>query len=81
MSQLIPRYLVNNRIQIVANDSGFITEYRPVYQRQIKIYKNIDNKLQFKILNADQKPLSISGYTVKFTAFDEIGRASCRERV
>ncbi len=71
MSQLIPRYLVNNRIQIVANDSGFITEYRPVYQRQIKIYKNIDNKLQFRILNADQKPLSISGYTVKFTAFDE----------
>ena len=71
MSQLIPRYLVNNRIQIIANDSGFITEYRPVYQRQIKIYKNIDNKLQFRILNADQKPLSISGYAVKFNSFDE----------
>ena len=71
MSQLIPRYLVNNRIQIIANDSGFITEYRPVYQRQIKIYKNIDNKQQFRILNADQKPLSISGYAVKFNAFDE----------
>lgn len=71
MSQLIPRYLVNNRIQIIANDSGFVTEYRPVYQRQIKIYKNIDNKLQFRILNADQKPLSISGYAVKFNAFDE----------
>ena len=42
-----------------------------MYQRQIKIYKNIDNKLQFRILNADQKPLSISGYTVKFNAFDE----------
>jgi|TARA_B110000444_G_scaffold184199_1_gene173214 hypothetical protein len=42
-----------------------------VYQRQIKIYKNIDNKLQFRILNADQKPLSISGYAVKFNAFDE----------
>ena len=42
-----------------------------MHQRQIKIYKNIDNKLQFRILNADQKPLSISGYTVKFNAFDE----------
>ena len=42
-----------------------------MYQRQIKIYKNIDNKLQFRILNADQKPLSISGYAVKFNAFDE----------
>lgn len=69
--QFTPRYLVNNLTTIVANDAGFVTEYRPVYQRQIKIYKNIDNKLQFRILNADQKPLSISGYTVKFNAFDE----------
>ncbi len=71
MTQLIPRYLVNNRIQIIANESGFVTEYKPVYQRQIKIYKNIDNKIQFRVLNADQKPLSISSYTPKFLAFDE----------
>ncbi len=71
MSQLIPRYLVNNRITIVANVAGIVTEYKPVYQRNIKIYKNIDNVLQFRVLNADQKPLALGAYTTKFVAFDE----------
>lgn len=69
--QLIPRYLVNNRITIIANEAGFITEYRPVYQRQIKIFSNIDNAIQFRVLNADQKPIDVSDYTPKFKAFDE----------
>jgi len=69
--QLIPRYLVTNRITIVANDAGFVTEYRPVYNRQVKIFTGIDNTLQFRALNADQKPINISNYTPKFVAFDE----------
>lgn len=71
--QLIPRYLVNNTINLVANEAGFVTEYRPVYTRHIKIYKNIDNTIQFRLLNADQKPLDVSGYTPKFVAFDDNG--------
>ena len=51
--QLIPRYLVNNRTTIIANEAGFVTEYRPVYSRQIKVYSNIDNVLEFRVLNAD----------------------------
>ena len=69
--QLVPRYLVNNRTTIVANDAGFITEYRPVYNRHLKIFTNIDNELQFRVLNPDQKPINISAYTPKFQAFDE----------
>jgi hypothetical protein len=69
--QFTPRYLVNNRINIVANVAGFVTEYRPVYQRQLQVYKGIDNVLQFRLLNADQKPIDISAYTPKFVAFDE----------
>lgn len=70
--QLTPRYLVNNRINIVANEAGnIITEYRPVYQRQIKVYRGIDNVLSFRLLNADQKPIDTSLYTPKFVAFDE----------
>jgi len=69
--QFIPRYLVNNRITIIANEAGFVTEYRPVYQRHLQVYKGIDNVLQFRILNADQKPINISNYTPKFQAFDE----------
>jgi|TARA_X000000950_G_C13915508_1_gene660820 hypothetical protein len=69
--QYVPRYLLNNRTSIIANDSGFITEYRPVYQNQLQIYKGIDNVLQFRLLNADQKPIDTSDYTPKFQAFDE----------
>jgi len=69
--QLTPRYLVNNRTTIITNDAGFITEYRPVYQRHINVYRGIDNVLDFKILNADQKPIDITNYTPKFQAFDE----------
>ena len=53
--QLIPRYLVNNRTTVVVNDTGFITEYKPVYSRNLKIYRGIDNKIEFKIPNADLK--------------------------
>ena len=52
--QLIPRYLVNNTIIIVTNETGFDTEYMPVYSRQIKAYRGIDNKIQFKIVNASK---------------------------
>jgi hypothetical protein len=68
--QLTPRYLVDNKITIIANDAGFITEYRPVYQRHIKVYKGIDNVLQFKVLNHDQKPVDITAQTPKLVVFD-----------
>jgi hypothetical protein len=69
--QLVPRYLVKNRIDIVANLAGFTTEYRPVYKRQALVYKGIDNVLEFRLLNADQKPINTQGYTPKFRAYDQ----------
>jgi len=69
--QLIPRYLVSNRSIVLANEAGFVTEYRPVYQKNINVYKGIDNVLEFKVLNADQKPIDLTNYTTKFQAFDE----------
>ena len=68
---LTPRYLVNNRTLLVSNEAGFVTEYRPVYQKNIEVYKGIDNTLEFQILNADQKSQQLSGKTAKFVAFDE----------
>jgi len=69
--QLIPRYLYKNQIDVVSNDVGFIVEYRPVFSRQIKIYKGVDNKVQFRMLNADQKPIDVSGQILEFQAFDD----------
>lgn len=68
--QLTPRYLVNERINVVSSETGFVVEYRPVYTRELKIYRGIDNRLQFRLLNADQKPVTITGTPV-FVAFDE----------
>jgi hypothetical protein len=68
--QLVPRYLVNDRIIVVSNDARFVTEFRPVYSRTIKVYKGIDNTIQFRLLNADQKPVTIEDSPV-FVAFDE----------
>ena len=69
---LIPRYLVNNRTSLVTNVTGFATEYRPVYQRNIPIYSGIDNKLEFQLFNPDQKPINPTGSTIHFVAFDEM---------
>jgi hypothetical protein len=67
---LISRYLVSNRTTLVANVAGFVTEYRPVYQRTIPVYKGIDNTLEFQILNPDQKPVPLTNYVAQFVAFD-----------
>lgn len=65
------RYLVSNRINILANEAGYVTEYTPVYHRNINVYKGITNKLEFRLKNADQKPVPLDAYTIYFKAFDE----------
>jgi len=45
--QNTPVYLVNQRTDIISNESGFVTEFRKVYEKQLKVYKGIDNTLQF----------------------------------
>jgi hypothetical protein len=68
--QLTPRYLVKNRTLIISNEVGVTTEYRPVYQRELQVYRGIDNVLEFQILNSDQKPIHLNTREVKFVAFD-----------
>jgi len=69
--QLTPRYLVKNITTLVADVAGFVTEYRPVYSKQLQVYKGINNVLEFRLVNADQKPVDITSYTPKLVAFDE----------
>ena len=67
------RYLATNKTVLVLDEwAGTLTEYRKVYERQLKVIKGIDNVLTFEIKNADQKPVSIlNTYTCMFKAFDE----------
>ena len=68
--QLTPRYLVKNQIDIIANHAGLGVEYRPVFQRNIRITRGIDNLIYFRLLNADQKPVTVTG-TPYFVAFND----------
>jgi len=68
--QKIPVYLVPNRIKVIASLSGDRTEFRQVYQRNIKLYKGIDNRLEFQVKNSDQKPIDVSTYTPTLILLD-----------
>jgi len=67
--QSISRYLVSNNntvvIDWILSDER---EYRKVYQRDLKVYRGIDNDIQFVVKNADQKPVDISLYKAWFLA-------------
>jgi hypothetical protein len=67
----LSRYLVSNRIHILANEAGHVTEYKPVYHRNVNVYRGINNTLEFRLKNADQKPLAVDDYTIHFVAFDQ----------
>ena len=73
--QLTPRYLVDNKINVISTDateaSLFVVEYRPVYSRQLKVYRGIDNTLQFRLFNSDQKPVLLSTNIPWIVIFDE----------
>lgn len=69
--QSTSRYLANNKITIIANLDGLVTEYRPVYSRTLQVYRGIDNLLHFEVKNHDQKPVSLAGYIPRFVAYDE----------
>ena len=65
--QLVQRYLLNSNVLLTADVAGNITEYKALYSRRLNIYRGIDNKITFQVLNADQKPVSIlNTYTPNF---------------
>lgn len=69
LMQLIPRYLCKNRIRVIVNQLGHITEYTPVHTRQLELQRGIDNVIQFMMINADQKPVDVFE-NVRFVALD-----------
>jgi hypothetical protein len=71
--QLGSVYLYPNKIDAYTNLDAWQTErYRQVYQRNIKVYGGVDNRLEFQIKNSDQKPKSITGlfFVFSLTGFD-----------
>ena len=70
--QSVQRYLLNSSVLLTADVAGNVTEYKTLYSRRLNIYRGIDNKITFEVINADQKPVSIlNTYTPKFKLYDE----------
>jgi hypothetical protein len=61
--QLISVYLYPNKLDVFTNSlADWTTErYRQVYQRNLKIYRGVDNRIDFQVKNAAQKPSDITG--------------------
>lgn len=60
--QLGSVYLYPNRLDVYTNLDSWVTErYRNVYQRNLKVYRGTDNKIEFRVKNSDQKPKNVSG--------------------
>lgn len=68
--QKISFYLLSNRITVRTDRTGFTTENRQVYQRKLRLYKGIDNRVEFEVLNGDSRRENIVGYHLVLSFFD-----------
>ena len=71
--QKIQFYLLPNRITVTTDmvGAGYNTEYRKVYQRKLKLYKGIDNTIEFEVRNSDyRKEPSVVSYDIVVKFFD-----------
>lgn len=64
MYSYIPRYTA-----YLLSDS-FQRRFNIVYSNPIKLHRNVDNKIQFKIYNQDQKPVNIASDILIFRLFN-----------
>lgn len=60
-------YLYPNKVDVFTNLGDWTTgRYRRVYQRNFKVYRGVDNRLDFQVRNADEKAKDITGNTLVF---------------
>lgn len=72
--QEISFYLYPNNIDAFTNlDTWDGMRYRKVYNRNLKLYGGVDNKIKIQVRNVDQKPVNLTGFTMVFTL---VGRDS-----
>ena len=66
--QLNSVYLYPNKIDVFTNTlASWPTErYRRVYNRNLKLYRGVDNKIDLQVRNSDEKSANITGSTLVF---------------
>jgi hypothetical protein len=69
-----PVYLYTNLFDVVLDLDQNTRTYNIMYQRDLKIQKGLQNKIQFQFKNSDQKRLTINNDTYVFSMFDAVDR-------
>jgi hypothetical protein len=66
--QLNSIYLYPNRLDVFTNPAEeWTTErFRKVYNRTIKIFRSVDNRLDFQVRSGDEKTVNMTGSTIVF---------------
>lgn len=64
-------YLYPNKIDVFTNAAASWTSerYRRVYNRNLKIYRGVDNRVDIQVRNPDEKATDISGSVMVFNLF------------
>ena len=74
--QLNSVYLYSNNIDVFTNAlaSWQPERYRRVYNRNLKVFRSVDNRIDLQVRNSDQKSADISGSTVVFNIIARAGK-------
>jgi len=66
-------YFYIPRETIVMMSGNSIRRYQTVYAKTLKLHKGVDNRLQFQLINQDQKPINVTGKELSFRIISEDG--------
>ena len=63
---------------LISDTSGayFDRRWQPVYAKNLKINRGVDNVILFEFINQDQKPVNISGSTITFHLISQDGESA-----
>lgn len=66
--QFNPVYLYSNKLDVFTSpsDTWSTERFRKVYNRNLKIYRGVDNRIDIQVRNPDQKTSNITGSTLVF---------------
>ncbi len=66
--QFNPVYLYTNKLDVFTalSDSWSTERYRKVYNRNLKIFRGVDNRIDIQVRNSDQKASNITGSVLVF---------------
>lgn len=74
--QINSLYLYPNKIDLFTSSlASWTTErYRKVYNRNLKLFRGADNRIDLQVKNSDQKPISTAGSTLVFNLLSREGK-------